>query len=528
MMKDLLIKITGLFGVLSGLFFVIPCYAAGNLETAMVDLSTQLSQYVSTPKELTIGVVEFQNLSYKNTNMEKFLCEELTNQLFLTKKFKVIEKSQLYKVIEEQKLSLNQVVDPENAGKIGKILGIDGILIGSIAEKDNSIVINARIVNVAQGEILATANVNIPIDKQILILQGREIPLELQTPGSIVVVSDIEKAEVLLDNVSLGVIVNKELFIHEVLPTKHRVTLKKDGRTFTKEVEVKEDKEERVTMLSGSILLTCEGKLKPITGEVQSSNIEGARVYLQNRKVGKIKNGQIKILSLLPDKYNVSLKKDFHWDVEKTITVSEGETTNVNMILERIGLFNCVEVSFTSIQAEVLPNKEFDRLTGKHTEAVDKVQLIRVYPDNQSGIGFLKMGKDIKWLQFEINKVIPGILTIGNCEVYFSPGLFVGIGLGGMPWVKGSGSEKIPDDAKSSNDNTFWGWQALTGIRVLLSSDFAFIGSIGYTNYSDLNKGWTIVTKDGDEIMDLPPDWRQYQNIKIGGLATKIGFACKF
>mgnify|MGYP001571161484 CR=1 FL=1 len=121
-MRKLVSKKQKYLSILCGLFFVIPCYAAGNLETAMVDLSTQLSQYVSASKKLTIGVVEFQNLSYKNTNMEKFLCEELTNQLFLTKKFNVIEKSQLNKVIEEQKLSLTQLVDTKNAVKIGKII----------------------------------------------------------------------------------------------------------------------------------------------------------------------------------------------------------------------------------------------------------------------------------------------------------------------------------------------------------------------------------------------------------------------
>ncbi|MBU0699760.1 CsgG/HfaB family protein [bacterium] len=273
---------------------------------------------------MTIGVVEFQNLSYKNTNMEKFLCEELTNQLFLTKKFKVIEKSQLYKVIEEQKLSLNQVIDPENAGKIGKILGIDGILIGSIVEKDNSIVINTRIVNVAQGKILAAANVNIPIDKQILILQGREISLELQTPGSIVVVSDIEKAEVLLDNVSLGVLVNKEMCIPEVSPTKHRVTLKKDGRTFTKEVEVKEGKEERVTMFSGSILLACKGKYLRDSTKYAEASIENAKVYLDGHQVGKVKDTeQMQIFNVLPGTYEIKVTKSFYYDKENTIVVLE-------------------------------------------------------------------------------------------------------------------------------------------------------------------------------------------------------------
>jgi curli biogenesis system outer membrane secretion channel CsgG len=51
-----------------------------------------------------------------------------------TKKLKVIERSELEKVLQEQKLGVSGAVTPQTAAQIGKVLGVEYIVLGSVNE----------------------------------------------------------------------------------------------------------------------------------------------------------------------------------------------------------------------------------------------------------------------------------------------------------------------------------------------------------------------------------------------------------
>jgi curli biogenesis system outer membrane secretion channel CsgG len=64
------------------------------------------------------------------SNLGRFIAEKLITRLFQSKKFTVIERQQLNKIITEQKLSLTGVIDPSSAQKLGKLLGVDSVATG--------------------------------------------------------------------------------------------------------------------------------------------------------------------------------------------------------------------------------------------------------------------------------------------------------------------------------------------------------------------------------------------------------------
>ncbi|MBU1262253.1 CsgG/HfaB family protein, partial [bacterium] len=63
----------------------------------------------------------------------------------------------LNKVIEEQKLSLTQLIDPASAKQLGRILGVDAIVSGTIGDLVNRLKVNARIIGTEKGDVLAVA-----------------------------------------------------------------------------------------------------------------------------------------------------------------------------------------------------------------------------------------------------------------------------------------------------------------------------------------------------------------------------------
>ena len=90
----------------------------------------------------TIAVVEFSDLSGGVTDFGRLLSEELITKLFATGNYKVIERLLLNKAIAEHKLQLQGLVDPKSAKELGKLLGVDAIVSGTVADLGNSLRVN--------------------------------------------------------------------------------------------------------------------------------------------------------------------------------------------------------------------------------------------------------------------------------------------------------------------------------------------------------------------------------------------------
>jgi curli biogenesis system outer membrane secretion channel CsgG len=87
--------------------------------------------------KVRIAVMDFQNNSdwyWWGDNLGRAAADELVTQLVKTGKFSVIERDKLQAVLDEQALGSSGAVQPSTAAKIGKILGVQLILTGSITK----------------------------------------------------------------------------------------------------------------------------------------------------------------------------------------------------------------------------------------------------------------------------------------------------------------------------------------------------------------------------------------------------------
>lgn len=104
------------------------------------------------------------------------VADMLVTALVKTGKFTVLERQELEKVLDEQKLGESGIVTPETAPKLGKVLGVELLVVGSISEfgtkesqvsggisflsggikrKTSRAVVDVRLVNTVTGEIVA-------------------------------------------------------------------------------------------------------------------------------------------------------------------------------------------------------------------------------------------------------------------------------------------------------------------------------------------------------------------------------------
>ncbi|MDI6732475.1 MAG: FlgO family outer membrane protein [Planctomycetota bacterium] len=144
-------------------------YAKDSLDERIANLSIQIYDEISaTDKSPTIAIVEFSDLQGNITDFGRYVSEELITHIFRTKKVKVIERLLLTKIIKEQKLSLTGIIEPDSAKKLGKLMGVQFIVCGTIADKAQSLKINARLINTESGEIFAVAATEIFKDESVL------------------------------------------------------------------------------------------------------------------------------------------------------------------------------------------------------------------------------------------------------------------------------------------------------------------------------------------------------------------------
>ncbi|MDR3349458.1 MAG: hypothetical protein LBO03_07640 [Acidaminococcales bacterium] len=112
-----------------------------------------------------IAVLPFKNESQMHDSFfGNGLDDHLNAGLFQTKTYEIIDRSNLDAVLKEQRLGATGIIDPQTAVRIGKILGVDYLVIGNIiyAGIDDSIFLNTgakvsiavRMIDVATGEII--------------------------------------------------------------------------------------------------------------------------------------------------------------------------------------------------------------------------------------------------------------------------------------------------------------------------------------------------------------------------------------
>ncbi|HFE64043.1 MAG TPA: hypothetical protein ENK14_06445 [Caldithrix sp.] len=81
-----------------------------------------------------IAVVDFKDRSGWGHNIGTGLADMLVTQLVKSGDFMVIERQQLAKIMEEQGLGMSGAITPQSAAQVGKLLGVELMVMGSVTE----------------------------------------------------------------------------------------------------------------------------------------------------------------------------------------------------------------------------------------------------------------------------------------------------------------------------------------------------------------------------------------------------------
>lgn len=132
---------------------------AGNSDTASKIIP--LSKSLTSKKRATGGNAAVMRFEFTgvDSGVSMVITDIFTNQLQAAGKYRVMERSQMNKILSEQGFQSSGACNStECAVEIGKLLSIDKMFIGSIGKLGESWFISIRIVNVQTGEIVSNVS----------------------------------------------------------------------------------------------------------------------------------------------------------------------------------------------------------------------------------------------------------------------------------------------------------------------------------------------------------------------------------
>ncbi len=108
----------------------------------VLPVSPAFAPALAADDKIRVAVVDFDtealqsgwHYGWSYANLGRAAADNLASQLVKTGRYRVIERQQLDKVLGEQDLGDSKRVDPSTAARMGKVLGVQLVIVGSVTE----------------------------------------------------------------------------------------------------------------------------------------------------------------------------------------------------------------------------------------------------------------------------------------------------------------------------------------------------------------------------------------------------------
>lgn len=138
--------------------------AQSGIEGGIDDLARQIVARSSSSDKTTIAISAFPHVDDTCSELSNFLVDELVLSLFSIPdgNLQIVERSQLSRIFAELELSMSGAVDANTTQELGRIHGVDTLLVGSLTTLGDDLRVNSRLINTETGQVFSAAAVNIP------------------------------------------------------------------------------------------------------------------------------------------------------------------------------------------------------------------------------------------------------------------------------------------------------------------------------------------------------------------------------
>lgn len=138
--------------------------SASTLEEGITDLARQIVDKSLASETTTLAIAAFPHADDSCSEMSNYLVDELVLSLFTVQsgQLEIIERSQLERIFAELQLSMTGAIDANTTQELGRIHGVDALLIGSLTLVGEALRVNSRLIDTETGRVFSAAAVSIP------------------------------------------------------------------------------------------------------------------------------------------------------------------------------------------------------------------------------------------------------------------------------------------------------------------------------------------------------------------------------
>ena len=105
-------------------------------------------------KEYSIGITRFSGANVNEEHLD-IITDRLELEISKKNVYKVIDRRNIETIMREHKLQFSGNIDESTAVKLGKLVGLDNIVLGSIALFGSSYMTSVKMIDVETGQILS-------------------------------------------------------------------------------------------------------------------------------------------------------------------------------------------------------------------------------------------------------------------------------------------------------------------------------------------------------------------------------------
>jgi TolB-like protein len=123
-----------------------------------------------------VAVADFPDLQNVTSDLGRYIASRLTTRLVQSPKFFVIERQRLSQVLAELNFSMSDLVDPAKAKRLGQMVGVEAIVVGTVSDLGNQVDLDARMIEIETNRMLLGATVTISKDPTVedMLKRGRQ------------------------------------------------------------------------------------------------------------------------------------------------------------------------------------------------------------------------------------------------------------------------------------------------------------------------------------------------------------------
>jgi TolB-like protein len=146
---------------------------AQDVRSGVEQLAEQIIKVTPQGRDLRIAVLDFPDLLNVTSDLGRFVANRLTTRLSQSQKFFVVERQRLSQVLSELRFSMTDLVDPEKAKQLGKMVGVEAVVVGTVSDLGNQVDLDARVIEIETSRTLVSVSATISRDQVVSQLMER-------------------------------------------------------------------------------------------------------------------------------------------------------------------------------------------------------------------------------------------------------------------------------------------------------------------------------------------------------------------